>query len=580
MLKALRNRSLLSRFVLLVITPLSLVLFGVILVNLVAYQRTLTSLLTSRDQQLAAVVVERLSESLQSYVRTLAAAAQQPDLRSPSDQVRDAALARAAGSLREFNAGLAVVDSSGQVLSATPPDSPPVGDTVANQAFFQQARASKLAAFSDAMPHATDGRYLVLVAVPMLDGQGGFLGALVGALYLDNSSLEASIQRLTIGSQGYAYVVDRNGRVLLHPDPTNIGADFAGQPFVRQGTAGQSGGTLWRATDTGETLLIGYAPVPATGWALVVRESWDSVAAPVRLYSLATVLVAILAVAAAAYFLWRGVRAVTVPVRWLARQTARLAAGDALDPIPEDHVAEINSLSRDFNTMAAQVAAYRAGLRRYVGAITHSQEEERKRLSRDLHDDTVQSLLAMQRRLELYQAGETDPGRLKQLADLQVMTADTLQGVRLISRDLRPLALDDLGLIAALRALVRAARDGAGGVPDAQFNLSGTPIDLTPEQELALYRIAQEALTNIRRHAHATGLQVDLCFEPPGVRLEVVDDGQGFVVPESPILLAPGDHFGLMGMQERAWAVGASLAVESRPGHGTRLQLVMPVPPP
>jgi signal transduction histidine kinase len=215
-----------------------------------------------------------------------------------------------------------------------------------------------------------------------------------------------------------------------------------------------------------------------------------------------------------------------------------------------------------------------------VGAITHSQEEERRRLSRDLHDDTAQSLLAIMRRLELHQACETDPQRQQQLADLRAMVADTLQGVRLISRDLRPLALDDLGLIPALQALVRAARDGEGGVPDAQFHLAGTPCKLMPEQELALYRIVQEALTNIRRHAHATGLQIDLGFEPSLVRLEVTDDGQGFAVPDSVITFAQGSHFGLMGMQERAWTVGASLTVESQPGRGTRLQVALPTPDP
>ncbi len=576
MLKLLRNRSLLSRFILLVIAPLSLVLFGVIIVDMIAYQRALTSLLVNRDQQLAAVAVERVSETMQGYAGMLETAASAPDLRSASATDRAAALAHASTSAQVFTAGMAIVDSSGQVLAATPPDSPPVKDAIANQDYFQQLKVRQQPAFSSVTRHAWDGRYMVIVAVPILNEQEALWGALLGAFYLDDSTLEGSIQRLALGDTGYAYVVDQQGHVLFHPDPQYLGALFADRPFVKEVLSGQSGGTLWYRSDTRESLVIGYAPVQATGWGLIVRESWDSVSAPVRIYSLTIILVAILAVGVAAYFLWRGVRAVTVPIRWLADQTSRLAAGAAVEPIPQNHVAEINSLSRDFNRMAAQIAAYRAGLRSYVGAITHSQEEERRRLSRDLHDDTVQSLLAIVRRLELHQACETDLQRLQELADLRKMVDDTLQSVRLISRDLRPMALDDLGLIPALQALVHAARDGEGGVPDAEFNLVGRPTPLTTEQELALYRIAQEALTNIRKHAHATGLRIDLSYEPEHVRLEVTDDGQGFTVPDSVITLAQGNHFGLMGMQERAWSVGATLTVESQPGRGTHLQVTMP----
>jgi signal transduction histidine kinase len=572
----LRNRSLPSRFILLVIAPLSLVLFGVILVNLVVYQETLTSLVVSRDQQLAAVVMERVSETMRGYAQRLEAAAGAPGLRSPSSEVRAAALANASASLRLLNAGTAIVDQNGQLLTILGAGSASLENTIVDQNSFRQVKDQRQAVFSNAIQYAADGRYLVVITVPIFDGQQHFWGALLGAFYLDNAPIESSLQQLTIGAQGYAYIVDHQGRVLFHPDPVNIGADFADRPFVKEVIAGQSGGTLWSKPGSGETLAIGYAPIQIAGWGLIVRESWDSVSAPVRTYGLMAGLVSAVAVALTAYFLWQGVRAVTIPVQWLAAQTSRLAAGDAAEPIPESPITEVNSLSHDFNHMAAQITAYRAGLRRYVGALTQAQEEERRRLSRDLHDETAQSLLAMVRRLELYQASEADPHRLQQLAELQAMITNTLQGVRLISQNLRPPALDDLGLVPALRALVHAAREGEGGVPEAQFDLAGTPGPLTSEQELALYRIAQEALTNIRKHAHATSLRIGLGYEPALVRLEVMDDGCGFTVPISISVLAQHNHFGLMDMQERAWSVGASLTVESQPSRGTRLQVTLP----
>lgn len=157
------------------------------------------------------------------------------------------------------------------------------------------------------------------------------------------------------------------------------------------------------------------------------------------------------------------------------------------------------------------------------------------------------------------------------------MVADALRGLRQISRDLRPLVLEDLGLIPALRTLVRSAREGVGAVPHARLEVSGQPVGLGTEQELALYRITQEALTNIRKHARATGVRVDLAFDTSTVRLDIGDDGWGFEVPASLNDFAQRGSFGLMGIQERVWAVGGTLSIKSTPGHGTQLIVTMPI---
>lgn len=167
--------------------------------------------------------------------------------------------------------------------------------------------------------------------------------------------------------------------------------------------------------------------------------------------------------------------------------------------------------------------------------------------------------------------------RLARLTELQTMVTETLRGVRQISRDLRPLVLEDLGLIPALRTLVRAMREGEGAVPHARLDVSGTPVNLSPDQDLALYRITQEALANVRKHAHATGVRVDLSHDTSTVQLEIRDDGQGFEVPAALIELARRCSFGLVGIQERVWAVDGALSVTSAPGHGTRLCVTMPI---
>ena len=226
--------------------------------------------------------------------------------------------------------------------------------------------------------------------------------------------------------------------------------------------------------------------------------------------------------------------------------------------------------------MGAQISAYRLGLRRYVGAITKSQEEERLRIARELHDDTIQSLLALSRRLELYQSSESNLERREKLAVLQDMATKTLVGIRQISRDLRPLILEDMGLIPALQTLVRAARLGDGAIPHVKFRTMGQQFSISPELELALYRITQEALTNICRHAHATGVTVELSYGPEVVKLEIADDGKGFEEPWSLTDFAQQDHFGLLGIQERVWGAGGSLSIHSSPDQGTRLIVTIP----
>jgi two-component system sensor histidine kinase UhpB len=220
--------------------------------------------------------------------------------------------------------------------------------------------------------------------------------------------------------------------------------------------------------------------------------------------------------------------------------------------------------------MAARITAYRAGLRRYARAITRSQEEERRRIARDLHDETTQSLLAISRRLGLQQASEPNPEQLARLAELQMMVGDTVRGVRQIRRDLRSLVLEDLGLMPALCAFIQAARTGDGAIPDARFRAIGQPVALAPEQGTRPASLTQEALTNIRKHARASDVRVALAFEPENVRLDILDDGIGFEIPSSLTEFAQLDSFGLIGVHWRVWTFGGRLSIESTPGKDTR----------
>ena len=573
-------RSLPTQSVVGIILPIVLVTFGLIAAGLFAYQQMTTWLVIDRDRQLAALIASNVTEKMDGYAGVLEALASNTDLQSQVPTVREKALADASEAIDIFNAGVVLLNQEGAVKSSGPaPENAPVlpdVPSVLEPDYFNSLRKARHTLVSRVMIDPRNGLSFIIIGTPVLDQHKDFTGALLGALYLRNADLGDAVEKLTIGDHGYAYLVDSQGRVIFHPDETKIGQDYSSRPFVDLVMAGESGGTLWMGSE-GERWVEGYAPVPIAGWGLIVVEPWDAVVAPVQTYSTTLTLTGFGGVAIIALLLWYGVRRIANPVRRLAEQTNRLAAGETVEPVATGGILEIDLLGRSFNHMAAQIASYRAGLRRYLGAMTQSQEDERRRLARELHDETTQSLIAITRRLELYQSYESDPEKLKQLKELQTMLVETLSGLRQISRDLRPLILEDLGLVPALEVLARTARENNGAHLEVSLDVTGEPYPLSAKQELSLYRITQEALANVRKHADARLARVNLAFEPKALHLVVTDDGKGFRVPEAVAELAQLGHFGLMGIQERVWAVGGTLSLQSTPGSGTEVAVTIPV---
>jgi signal transduction histidine kinase len=236
---------------------------------------------------------------------------------------------------------------------------------------------------------------------------------------------------------------------------------------------------------------------------------------------------------------------------------------------------EIQRLQAELVHMAHKVQLAQQSLRGYLGAVTTGQEEERQRLARELHDDTIQSLIALNQQIQLAQMTAQDGDNRKRLMLMQQMAEQIVAALRRLTRDLRPIYLEDLGLVPALDMM---ARD-MGKALDLPilFQSEGTSQRLPPNTELALYRIAQEGLSNVARHAQATQALISLTFDAEGVCLNIRDNGRGFNVPDSPAEMAPAGHYGLLGIQERAEAIGARLRIHSEAGAGTQLAVCLPL---
>jgi two-component system sensor histidine kinase UhpB len=226
--------------------------------------------------------------------------------------------------------------------------------------------------------------------------------------------------------------------------------------------------------------------------------------------------------------------------------------------------------------LTASLDCQREEIRRLADMVIHAQEEERRRVARELHDEANQLLAALMTTVDAAEAAafrHGHPELTAVLGRLRRLAGATLTDLQRIATELRPPALDEFGLLPALTRHVRDRTEGTGLA--ATVDTEGRPCRLPPTVEVALYRIAQEALANVQKHSRATTVRLRLCFLPDAVRLDVDDDGVGFAPEDG----GPGGRprLGIAGMRERASIVGGTVTVASHPGLGTRISAGIPL---
>lgn len=260
----------------------------------------------------------------------------------------------------------------------------------------------------------------------------------------------------------------------------------------------------------------------------------------------------------------------------LERLIRRIEGIDPTEPsshaLPDegDPVEEIDKLSRSFNLLLERIEEER---RRSGTLAMRAQEEERRRLARDLHDEVNQALTAILLRLEAL-AQDNPQVDLEEVTELKRLVNQAMEELLNLARQLRPSALDDHGLMPAIETQLKrfSARTGV----EVTLNAEGDPNSLPEDVQTAVYRILQEALANIGRHACATAVAVEIQAEGDQLELRVRDDGEGFdplAVTHASNGDGPGAGLGLSGMAERARLAGGELDVRSAPGGGTTVTL-------
>ncbi|MEE8347159.1 MAG: ATP-binding protein [Dehalococcoidia bacterium] len=242
---------------------------------------------------------------------------------------------------------------------------------------------------------------------------------------------------------------------------------------------------------------------------------------------------------------------------WLELVCTPLSQRDGLTQVVLRNVTEQKRRQTGFQTYAAQ--------------ILHAQEEERQRIAQELHDETVQSLILLCRKLDDVKEGDHGhaDSAWQEIREARAHTESIVESLRGFIRGLRPPILDDLGLAPALRKLLTDLSSRSS--IDTRLDMGQCSERLPADAELALFRIAQEALHNVDRHSHASRVRVRLDYEPGRAKLVVSDDGTGFPVPAVLGDLADENKLGLLGMQERARILGGHVAINSALGSGTEV---------
>ncbi len=415
----------------------------------------------------------------------------------------------------------------------------------------------------------------------------------------------------TIGESGefqVVYLLDPSGKVIFAPDNAGVGIVLDNrQPDCQPChhlTVSRRPDSVVVQLDDGQRVFRSMQPIENTPRCARCHDPaqpllgvllTDIPMAPMEatltddlrenlLWSALTLLVAIIIVnVAVSRFMLRRLSK-------MAAAMADLGHGQLPFHLLEGPLDEIGQLARAFNHMAQQVQTRERENRVLSEDLRHqsaqqsellkrlitAQEDERKRVARELHDRLGQFLagLALQTGALERLVTQDTPRAIQQLSQIKALTTETTDRMYNLILDLRPSVLDDLGLVAALRAYFERLLNGTGIT--MEMNVDELAERLPPEYETVLYRVYQEALTNVVRHARATHIQLRLACHAGVFEGRIIDDGQGFDTDHVQSDGQSAHGLGLLGMQERLLQIGGRLEITSRPGHGTQLSIFVP----
>jgi signal transduction histidine kinase len=553
-----------------ILLPLTLLLVAITFGSLSIHQKAMRTLVGERDTRAVRTAATALSAQVDNRVKELNSITQ---LLSANISTPVTATLGSIGYLMpDFEAGIVVFNPQGKRLAVRGDQQ--IWDTWMADYSSWQGIFNNLATQTGKLVVAHYPGNKALLGLISDRADDGYV--IIGAFSITKLAETTLSNILPSDGQLSILLVGADNTILYNVG--HLSDQSADHPGVAEALLGQSGTMYVKVS--GDEHVTAYSPVASVGWALITEESWEAVSTPTLRTSQIAPLVLVPVVLIMLLALWFGASQVVRPLQTLESRSASLARGD-FDTIqePVGGVAEIQHLQKELIQMANRVEDAQRSLHGYIGAITEAQEDERRRLARELHDDTLQALIALKQRVQLaqleLQATTKQPApESAELDEIANLTEQTIENLRRLTRALRTAYLEDLGLVPSLEMLARETSQGLGSM--VEFHYLGIERRLDSSVELALYRMAQEALSNVTRHAQAKKASLNINFSASAVTLRVVDDGIGFNLSNNPSEYAAKGHYGLLGLHERAELIGATLQIQTSPGKGTRLTVTLP----
>ena len=454
-------------------------------------------------------------------------------------------------------------------------------------------------------------RKVMYILVPLKDKNGNDAGVAGGEIDPTNPMLNHILRLIEIGKNTFVDIVDSNGVIIASSTPSRTLTSCDRNSFFTTVIAEKKeriapchhchdSGNERRVSKT----ILAFVPLEMAPWGITIQEPESDILAPaVKLKKLFGILGVIFV--GTALVLTIGIsRSIVDPIKELTRVTGRIADGEMAEPVSFVGSDEIGALSRSFETMRVKLVESLEKLRKYnieleqrveertrqihesqqrvtnlLKKVITSQEEERKRIARGLHDETIQDLSATLMRIDmcrLYPEKVTS----QKVGEIRNIVLRAWDGLVNIIQNLRPTLLDDLGMEAAIKRLL----DMHLGEKGVRCFLRITGYDdggISPEVKITLFRIIQEAITNIARHANAENVFVIMKANNDIIKVDIEDDGDGFDVHalfrQAHSDLKDSRGLGLIGMKERASQIGGTLRIYSSPGCGAGISIRVPL---
>ena len=355
---------------------------------------------------------------------------------------------------------------------------------------------------------------------------------------------------------------------------------------------GQDSPVVRRGASPGADDTTAAAPLSLVPWQIVVRQPREQALGLIRAQRERLLLLLPLLLGVASVFTWGATRSVTEPLSALGLAAKRIAEGNLQEEVPpqgEDEIGQLaaalevmrvalkrslDDLTASHDALEQRVQERTQELRLILTKFVSAQEDERKRIARELHDETCQTIAALAMKLDAALTAPPGPLARERLTEARAFAARTLAEVHALIYELRPSVLDDLGLFPAIRWLAEHHLAPAGIAFRCELTVEGRR--LTAERETTLFRAAQEAIRNVARHSGATQVLIQVEEQDRQLVVEIEDDGRGFD-PASVAQPGPsGRGLGLLGMRERLSLVGGSVDIVSSSEEGTRVVLRVP----